>query len=129
MKWFYFLFQIFTLIFLVEMILKLIAFTPKGYVKSTWNLFDGLVVIISIIDLILEFFNLLSGTGTSVIRTFRLVRRFIKCFHIKLLTSIKQPLKVAFGKISVLKPQGPGFDIRFRRDLNLGMTLDRKSVV
>lgn len=50
------------------------AFGPCGYVKSRWNIFDGFIVVISIVDLILErVVKVGSGAGLSVLRTFRLV--------------------------------------------------------
>lgn len=71
MKLFYL--QVFTFVFYLEMVLKLIAFGPRGYVKSRWNIFDGFIVIISIVDLILELSKIGNGAGLSVLRTFRLV--------------------------------------------------------
>ena len=65
--------QVCTLIFLIEMLLKLIALSPSGYVKSKWNIFDGVVVLISIVDLALTLNQTTNTPGTSVLRTFRLV--------------------------------------------------------
>ncbi|CAI5777478.1 voltage-dependent L-type calcium channel subunit alpha-1S isoform X1 [Podarcis lilfordi] len=45
---------VFTLLFTVEMILKLIAFKAKGYFGDPWNVFDFLIVVGSIIDVILS---------------------------------------------------------------------------
>ena len=55
------------------MILKLIALKPRGYIKSRWNIFDGIVAMISLIDTVLTLSNLIDSTGTSVFRSFRLV--------------------------------------------------------
>jgi len=41
----------FTWAFFVEMILKLIGLGFKNYVKDSFNLFDGIVVVLSLIDL------------------------------------------------------------------------------
>ncbi|KAM3838498.1 LOW QUALITY PROTEIN: voltage-dependent L-type calcium channel subunit alpha-1D [Diretmus argenteus] len=46
--------MVFTGVFTVEMILKLIAFKPRGYVGDAWNIFDALVVIGSVVDIILS---------------------------------------------------------------------------
>nr|XP_055023196.1 voltage-dependent L-type calcium channel subunit alpha-1D isoform X1 [Misgurnus anguillicaudatus] len=46
--------MVFTGVFAVEMILKLVAFKPKGYCVDPWNVFDALVVIGSVIDIILS---------------------------------------------------------------------------
>lgn len=57
------------------MILKLIVFTPSGYISSKWNIFDGLVVIVSYLDFILSAI-LQQNRGLAVLRTFRLLRVF-----------------------------------------------------
>ncbi|KFQ59368.1 Voltage-dependent L-type calcium channel subunit alpha-1S, partial [Pelecanus crispus] len=44
----------FTILFTLEMILKLMAFKAKGYFGDPWNVFDFLIVIGSIIDVILK---------------------------------------------------------------------------
>ncbi|XP_037832711.1 voltage-dependent L-type calcium channel subunit alpha-1D isoform X8 [Kryptolebias marmoratus] len=46
--------MVFTGVFTVEMILKLIAFKPRGYVGDAWNVFDALVVFGSVVDIILS---------------------------------------------------------------------------
>uniref|UniRef100_A0A3Q4MAS3 Voltage-dependent L-type calcium channel subunit alpha n=1 Tax=Neolamprologus brichardi TaxID=32507 RepID=A0A3Q4MAS3_NEOBR len=45
--------MVFTAVFTVEMVLKLIAFKPRGYFGDAWNVFDALVVIGSIVDIVL----------------------------------------------------------------------------
>uniref|UniRef100_A0A8C6VCS7 Voltage-dependent L-type calcium channel subunit alpha n=1 Tax=Naja naja TaxID=35670 RepID=A0A8C6VCS7_NAJNA len=45
---------VFTILFTIEMILKLIAFKAKGYFGDPWNVFDFLIVVGSIIDVILS---------------------------------------------------------------------------
>ncbi|XP_053881255.1 voltage-dependent L-type calcium channel subunit alpha-1S-like [Malaclemys terrapin pileata] len=44
----------FTILFTLEMFLKLMAFKAKGYFSNPWNVFDFLIVIGSIIDVILS---------------------------------------------------------------------------
>uniref|UniRef100_A0A3Q2ZLU0 Voltage-dependent L-type calcium channel subunit alpha n=1 Tax=Kryptolebias marmoratus TaxID=37003 RepID=A0A3Q2ZLU0_KRYMA len=46
--------MVFTAVFTVEMFLKLIAFKPRGYFGDAWNVFDALVVIGSIVDIVLS---------------------------------------------------------------------------
>ncbi|XP_036765377.2 voltage-dependent L-type calcium channel subunit alpha-1S isoform X1 [Manis pentadactyla] len=54
----------FTLIFTLEMILKLMAFKARGYFGDPWNVFDFLIVIGSIIDVILsEIDTFLASSG------------------------------------------------------------------
>uniref|UniRef100_A0A8C9SPC2 Voltage-dependent L-type calcium channel subunit alpha n=1 Tax=Scleropages formosus TaxID=113540 RepID=A0A8C9SPC2_SCLFO len=45
---------VFTVLFTVEMILKLMAFKAKGYFGDPWNVFDFLIVVGSIVDVILS---------------------------------------------------------------------------
>ena len=60
--------QVFTIIFVVEMIWKLIAFGPMTYVKSRWNVFDMVIVIASVAGYLTE-----SGGSFSIFRSLRLV--------------------------------------------------------
>ncbi|KAL7828327.1 hypothetical protein AOLI_G00314790 [Acnodon oligacanthus] len=63
--------MLFTGLFTVEMILKLIAFKPRGYFSDPWNVFDFLIVIGSIIDVILSEINPAdpsASTPSSVVR-------------------------------------------------------------
>ncbi|TSM20246.1 Voltage-dependent L-type calcium channel subunit alpha-1C [Bagarius yarrelli] len=69
--------MVFTGLFTVEMILKLIAFKPRGYFSDPWNVFDFLIVIGSIIDVILSEINGLQNTEDNArisITFFRLFR-------------------------------------------------------
>lgn len=60
---------IFTGIFGLEMLLKILAEGFMSYISSGFNLFDGVIVILSIVELCQS-----SGSGLSVLRTFRLLR-------------------------------------------------------
>ncbi|XP_031239002.1 voltage-dependent L-type calcium channel subunit alpha-1C isoform X22 [Mastomys coucha] len=66
--------MLFTGLFTVEMILKLIAFKPKGYFSDPWNVFDFLIVIGSIIDVILSETNSAEENSRISITFFRLFR-------------------------------------------------------
>ena len=44
---------VFTIIFIVEMVIKIIGLTPKGYASDKMNLFDGLIVLLSIVELVM----------------------------------------------------------------------------
>lgn len=57
----------------MEMILKLLVLGFKVYLSNRWNIFDGIVVIISVVDFIVVQTQGTEATGTSVLRTFRLV--------------------------------------------------------
>uniref|UniRef100_A0A8D0F9R6 Voltage-dependent L-type calcium channel subunit alpha n=1 Tax=Strix occidentalis caurina TaxID=311401 RepID=A0A8D0F9R6_STROC len=74
--------MLFTGLFTVEMVLKLIAFKPKGYFSDPWNVFDFLIVIGSIIDVILSETNVTapgnaeenSRISITFFRLFRVMR-------------------------------------------------------
>ncbi|XP_075789647.1 sodium channel protein type 2 subunit alpha-like isoform X3 [Pelodiscus sinensis] len=62
---------VFTGIFTAEMILKLIAMDPFYYFQVGWNIFDGIIVTLSLVELFLS-----NVDGLSVLRSFRLLRIF-----------------------------------------------------
>ena len=41
----------FTIVFTTEMVLKIIVLNPKGYIRDYLNIIDGIIVIISLMDL------------------------------------------------------------------------------
>ena len=55
------------------MVLKLIALTPSKYLVSSWNRFDMVIVIISIIELIASLSGDSANSNLAVLRAFRLV--------------------------------------------------------
>uniref|UniRef100_A0A8D3BR43 Sodium channel protein n=1 Tax=Scophthalmus maximus TaxID=52904 RepID=A0A8D3BR43_SCOMX len=63
--------QVFTSIFTAEMVLKIIALDPYYYFQEGWNIFDGIIVSLSLMELCLE-----NVVGMSVLRSFRLLRVF-----------------------------------------------------
>ncbi|XP_070596592.1 sodium channel protein type 8 subunit alpha isoform X3 [Erythrolamprus reginae] len=62
---------VFTGIFTAEMFLKLIAMDPYYYFQEGWNIFDGFIVSLSLLELMLA-----DVEGLSVLRSFRLLRVF-----------------------------------------------------
>ncbi|XP_061464565.1 sodium channel protein type 2 subunit alpha-like [Rhineura floridana] len=62
---------IFTGIFTAEMVLKIIAMDPYYYFQEGWNIFDSIIVSLSLMELSLQ-----SIEGLSVLRSFRLLRVF-----------------------------------------------------
>uniref|UniRef100_A0A8C2SLZ4 Voltage-dependent L-type calcium channel subunit alpha n=1 Tax=Capra hircus TaxID=9925 RepID=A0A8C2SLZ4_CAPHI len=94
--------MVFTGVFTVEMVLKVIAFKPKGYFSDAWNTFDSLIVIGSIVDVAL------SEADVSIqlcIRT--LLWTFIKSFQVRAMPGASLSLKimcksaVMFGKVAM----------------------------
>ncbi|XP_053881261.1 voltage-dependent L-type calcium channel subunit alpha-1S-like [Malaclemys terrapin pileata] len=59
----------FTILFTLEMFLKLMAFKAKGYFSNPWNVFDFLIVIGSIIDVILSEIDVISLADSLVLST------------------------------------------------------------
>ncbi|XP_033214107.1 voltage-dependent T-type calcium channel subunit alpha-1H-like [Belonocnema kinseyi] len=65
----------FSAVFAAEMLLKIIADGPFGYISNGFNVFDGIVVVLSVIELCQAFVEERGGSsGLSVLRTFRLLR-------------------------------------------------------
>ncbi|KAG7466902.1 hypothetical protein MATL_G00147220 [Megalops atlanticus] len=62
---------VFTGIFTAEMCFKLIALDPYRYFQEGWNIFDAIIVSLSLMEL-----SLTNVEGLSVLRSFRLLRVF-----------------------------------------------------
>ncbi|CAI9606281.1 unnamed protein product, partial [Staurois parvus] len=62
---------VFTGIFTAEMVFKLIALHPYYYFQEGWNIFDGFIVSLSLMEL-----GLSTTGGFTVLRSFRLLRVF-----------------------------------------------------
>ncbi|XP_062270796.1 sodium channel, voltage-gated, type I like, alpha b isoform X11 [Scomber scombrus] len=62
---------VFTGIFTAEMCFKIIALDPYYYFQEGWNIFDGFIVSLSLMEL-----GLANVEGLSVLRSFRLLRVF-----------------------------------------------------
>ncbi|XP_018615941.1 sodium channel protein type 8 subunit alpha-like isoform X1 [Scleropages formosus] len=62
---------VFTGIFTAEMFAKLVAMDPYYYFQEGWNIFDGFIVTLSLMEL-----GLADVEGLSVLRSFRLLRVF-----------------------------------------------------
>lgn len=80
------LLQFFTATFAIEATLKLIAMSPKFYFQVGWNIFDFIIVALSLVELGLE-----GVQGLSVLRSFRLVR---KNFLFKIVFNISTEHKI-----------------------------------
>uniref|UniRef100_A0A670JFU7 Ion transport domain-containing protein n=1 Tax=Podarcis muralis TaxID=64176 RepID=A0A670JFU7_PODMU len=86
---------VFTSMFALEMLLKLLAFGIWGYIKNPYNIFDGIIVVISVWEIIGQ-----SDGGLSVLRTFRLLRvlklvRFMPALRRQLVVLMKTMDNVA----------------------------------
>ncbi|KAL0893243.1 hypothetical protein ABMA27_014844 [Loxostege sticticalis] len=69
---------VFTVVFAVEMFIKVVAsgmfYGPDAYFTSGWNIMDGSLVIISIIDLLMSLVSESSPRIFGILRVFRLLR-------------------------------------------------------
>ncbi|KAG1967831.1 voltage-dependent T-type calcium channel subunit alpha-1I [Pimephales promelas] len=86
---------VFTSMFTLEMILKLTAFGFFSYLRNPYNIFDGIIVIISVCEIVGQ-----SDGGLSVLRTFRLLRviklvRFMPALRRQLVVLMKTMDNVA----------------------------------
>lgn len=71
--------RVLTWIFFTEMVFKLIGMGIKGYIRDKFNLFDCIIVIISVVEELMSFLNidgLGSGGAISAFRGVRLLRVF-----------------------------------------------------
>lgn len=97
---------IFTAIFIIELILKVIAFGLKNYLDSNWNKLDLFIVISSIIDLFINLFfnntNSFFHVGPQIIRIFR-VLRVIRIFKIiKKLKGLQKLIEILISALPSL---------------------------
>lgn len=75
----------FTIIFAIEMGAKLLGYGVKGYFSDKMNIFDGIVVILSLVEVIV-----MSGSGTlSAFRSVRIFRTFRVLRVTRLLRSLQ----------------------------------------
>uniref|UniRef100_A0A8C1Q3S2 Voltage-dependent T-type calcium channel subunit alpha n=1 Tax=Cyprinus carpio TaxID=7962 RepID=A0A8C1Q3S2_CYPCA len=86
---------VFTSLFALEMLLKLLAYGLYGYISNLYNIFDGIIVIISVCEIVGQ-----SDGGFSVLRTFRLLRvlklvRFLPALRRQLVVLMKTMDNVA----------------------------------
>ncbi|KAM6468746.1 voltage-dependent L-type calcium channel subunit alpha-1F isoform 5-T6 [Liasis olivaceus] len=66
--------MVFTGLFTVEMLLKIIAFKPKHYFVDAWNTFDALIVVGSVVDIAVTEINSSEDSSRISITFFRLFR-------------------------------------------------------
>jgi hypothetical protein len=82
----------FTTIFTIEMGLKIIGYGVRDYIRDAMNIFDGSIVIISLVEILF-----LSG-GSKAISAFRTVRIF-RTFRVLRVTKLLRAL--AFMKVII----------------------------
>jgi hypothetical protein len=89
----------FTVVFFIEMLLKLCAYGVFEYIKNAYNLFDGIIVGVSAYEVVRQLTSsttepVVASSGVSVLRTFRLLRilklvRFMPALRRQLVVMLK----------------------------------------
>jgi hypothetical protein len=78
--------DIFTYIFISEMSLKILALSPAGYLRDKLNIFDGIIVMLSIFEM-----TIINGSGSKAVSAFRAVRIF-RTFRVLRVTRLLRSL-------------------------------------
>uniref|UniRef100_A0A914C966 Voltage-dependent T-type calcium channel subunit alpha n=1 Tax=Acrobeloides nanus TaxID=290746 RepID=A0A914C966_9BILA len=99
---------IFTCIFTIEMTMKMLAngcvFGPGSYFKDGWNILDGVLVIISLINIIMELF--VSGDSPKIFGVIRVLRLLRALRPLRVINRAPGVKLVVMTLISSLKPIG-----------------------
>ena len=67
----YYINMVLTIIFVVEMVIKIFGLGFRDYIRDGFNIFDSIIIIIGL----LEYFGI-GNKAATVLRTFRLLRIF-----------------------------------------------------
>ena len=100
----------FTLIYLIEMILKLLVLSPKGYLNDSLNVVNGLVVIISVLDtgktsifnkfsVLSSFVNLKFFKSLQILRTMKVLRMSKLLRNLKYMQIIVKMISSSIGSL------------------------------
>merc|ERR1719409_1720054 len=89
----------FAIIFIFEMVMKLVAhglvYGPNTYLHNSWNWIDGIVVIVSIIDMT-------SDSSAGFLKTLRILRAFRPLRVISRNENLKVVVKTIFNSLPEL---------------------------
>uniref|UniRef100_A0A665U625 Voltage-dependent L-type calcium channel subunit alpha n=1 Tax=Echeneis naucrates TaxID=173247 RepID=A0A665U625_ECHNA len=80
--------MVFTGVFTVEMILKLIAFKPRNYFADAWNTFDALIVVGSVVDIAITEINVSSHLLHNTEDSARISITFFRLFRVMRLVKL-----------------------------------------
>ncbi|MEM6963262.1 MAG: ion transporter [Bacteroidota bacterium] len=100
--------HLFALLFLIEAIVKIVVEKPRKYFANSWNIFDFIIVVISIPSLLtfIPFFAMHDYGILKVLRLFRMIRmvRFLKFIpHMAMIMAgLSRALKASVFVIIVL---------------------------
>uniref|UniRef100_A0A673FQ30 Voltage-dependent T-type calcium channel subunit alpha n=1 Tax=Sinocyclocheilus rhinocerous TaxID=307959 RepID=A0A673FQ30_9TELE len=98
---------IFTAIFVTEMTIKVVAlgwcFGENTYLKSSWNILDGMLVMISVIDILV---SMISNSGTKILGMLRVLRLLRTLRPLRVISRAPGLKLVVETLMSSLKPIG-----------------------
>ncbi|KAF7652122.1 hypothetical protein LDENG_00101350 [Lucifuga dentata] len=98
---------IFTAIFVAEMTIKIVAlgwcFGDNVYLRSSWNILDGMLVLISVIDILV---SLISNSGTKILGMLRVLRLLRTLRPLRVISRAPGLKLVVETLMSSLKPIG-----------------------
>jgi len=89
---------VFTGIFALEMVIKLVGLGPRLYAQDGFNVFDGTIVVFSLVEIAVSKALGLDGASVTLLRTFRLLR------VLKLFKSMKSLRKILDTVMMSLRP-------------------------
>jgi Ion transport protein len=96
----------FTIIFTIEMVIKMYGLGIKRYVKDAFNVFDCFVVILSLVELVINYTS--DGSGGGATSGFRAVRIF-RIFRVLRVTRLLRSLRFMKVIIEVIKSTAEQF--------------------
>lgn len=68
--------NVFTLLFALEMYTKIKVYGSKNYWKDKWNRFDGILVILAVLSIVLELFRFIDEEALQILLAIRVLRVF-----------------------------------------------------
>ena len=122
---------LFTLVFVVEMLLKLAGMGPIGYIKDPFNIFDGLLVLLSIVEIFIAGNSTFTAarTGKLAGRTGR-VLKLVRLFKFaRMLRILRYARFMQFAEYEVKKTSSQMMDIAKEELLRTKSSGRRESIV
>ena len=84
----------FTSVYIIEAIIKILAYGLEGYFHTTWNRFDFFIVVASIIDIIFDNINIVDSQFLQVFQLFRFFKVLRTLRVLRLIKIVKGLTKV-----------------------------------
>lgn len=89
----------FTIVFILEALIKIIGLSPATYFRSSWNKFDFVVVMTSLVDLIMTFFL---GSSITFLRVGPQLARIMRVLRVSRLIRILKSLNDIQDLLNIL---------------------------